>query len=62
MRDAIAWEIACAVGQIACEVEQEVSDRMFDRINWQKTAYNRPEMTVEEIASAAADGFKVTEQ
>lgn len=40
-------------------IDQALSQFMINRFFWHIVAYDNPDMTAEEIASAAADGFAV---
>lgn len=60
---ATATETACVVCDIVSAIDQfdssELASEMQDAFNWWTFAENHPNMTAEEIASAAADGFAV---
>ena len=52
----IVSNIALAIGRLD---SPELEAEMLDAFNWWTFAQNHPDMTTEEIASAAADGFAV---
>lgn len=59
MRDERARITVSEICLIVNEVDEDLGDYMFGRVDWYKTAYNRTDMNADEIASASADGFKV---
>lgn len=60
-RDAL--KIAVTVYSIVEDIRRhdgrDLASKMFDAFGWWIFAENHPDMTAEEIASAAADGFAV---
>lgn len=60
-RDAL--KIAVTVYHIVEDVKyydsSDLAQRMYDAFGWWTFAEDHPDMTAEEIASAAADGFAV---
>ena len=55
----IAVSVCRIVKEVRCYDSSDLAQRMFDAFGWQTFAEDHPEMTAEEIASAAADGFAV---
>lgn len=60
-RDAlkIAVTVYCIVEDVRCYDSSSLASKMFDAFGWWIFAEDHPDMTAEEIASAAADGFAV---
>lgn len=60
-RDAlkIAVIVYYIVKDVECYDSSDLARRMSSAFGWRTFAENHPDMTAEEIASAAADGFAV---
>ena len=55
----VAVAVCNIIQKIRAFDSQKLASKMFDTFNWWTFAEQHPDMTAEEIASAAADGFDV---